>query len=124
MRLDIQSRGFELTDGLRQHTEQRLRAALGWAHSVVHKVVVRMSDINGPRGGRGNLCHVQVALRSAPNVVIEDTESDLYVAIDRAVDRAGRSVARRMDRSRQQRRGFSMRAASRDVLATADLQTV
>ncbi len=124
MRLDIQSRGFELTDGLRQHTEQRLRAALGWAHSDVHKVVVRMSDINGPRGGRGNLCHVQVALRSAPNVVIEDTESDLYVAIDRAVDRAGRSVARRMDRSRQQRRGVLMRAASRDVFATADPQPV
>lgn len=124
MRLDIQARGFDLTDGLRQHTEQRLRAALGWARSDVHKVTVRMSDINGPRGGQGNLCHVQVALRSAPNVVIEDTESDLYLAIDRAVDRAGRSVARRMERSRQFRRGLLMRATSPDVAATADFQSV
>lgn len=124
MRLDIQSRGFDLTDGLRQHAEQRLRAALGWASSDVHKVTVRMSDINGPRGGQGNLCHIQVALRGTPNVVIEDTESDLYLAIDRAVDRAGRSVARRMERSRQYRRGFLVRATSRDALVSADSQSV
>lgn len=124
MRLDIQARGFDLTDGLRQHTEQRLRSALGWARSDVHRVTVRMSDINGPRGGQGNLCHVEIALRSVPNVVIEDTESDLYLAIDRAVDRAARAVARRMERSRQHRRGFSMGASSRAFLAGADARSV
>jgi len=30
--------------------------------------------------------------------VIEDIEADLYVAIDRATDRAGRTVVRQIDR--------------------------
>jgi ribosome-associated translation inhibitor RaiA len=34
-------------------------------------------------------------------VVIEDTESDLYVAIDRAAERAERAVVRRLERLRE-----------------------
>ena len=31
MRINIQARGFELTEGLRQHTERRLQFAIDWA---------------------------------------------------------------------------------------------
>ena len=51
MRIDIQAIDFDLTDGLREHTQRRLQFALGWARQNVHKVIVRLSDINGPRGG-------------------------------------------------------------------------
>jgi putative sigma-54 modulation protein len=54
MRIDIQTSGFKLTGGLREHTERRLRFALSWAVHDVRKVVVRLSDINGPRGGNDN----------------------------------------------------------------------
>ena len=37
--------------------------------------------------------------------MIEDTEADLYVAIDRAVDRAGRSVALLLERQRDHHHG-------------------
>ena len=59
---------------------------------------MRLSDINGPRGGADKRCHLQVVLKGLPDVVIEDTEADLYVAIDRATDRAGRTVVRKIDR--------------------------
>ena len=39
--------------------------------------------------------HIEIA------VVIEDTEADLYVAIDRAADRAGRTLERRLARQRE-----------------------
>ena len=52
MQVDIRARGFELTEGLRQHTERRLDFALGWADYDIRKVAVRLFDINGPRGGR------------------------------------------------------------------------
>ncbi|MDP2170720.1 MAG: HPF/RaiA family ribosome-associated protein [Rhodocyclaceae bacterium] len=102
MRIDIQAQGFELTDGLREHTERRLRFALSWADQYVSKLGVRLSDVNGPRAGIDKRCHIQIPLPGIPDVVIEDTESDLYVAIDRAVDRAERAVARRVGRLREQ----------------------
>lgn len=101
MRFDIQARGFELTPALRQHAERRLRFALARAEESVRKVSVRLSDVNGPRGGQDKQCHLRVALNHLSDVLIEDIEADLYAAIDRAADRAGRTVARRLARSRE-----------------------
>lgn len=105
MRIDIQASGFKLTDGLREHTERRLQFALSWAIHDVRKVVVRLSDINGPRGGNDKRCYIQIPIHGRPDVVIEDTEPDLYVAIDHAVDRIERSVARRLERQREHPHG-------------------
>ena len=41
------------------------------------------------------------------NVLIEDTESDMYVAIDRAAERASRTLGRRLTRQRDRNRIFS-----------------
>ena len=38
-----------------------------------------------------------------PEVAIDDIESDLYLAIDRAVDRVGRTLSRRLARQREHR---------------------
>jgi putative sigma-54 modulation protein len=101
MRIDIQAKGFDLTDGLREHTLRRLQFALGWARHTVGKVTVRLSDINGPRGGSDKRCQIQVPIPRAQDVVIEDTESDLYVAIDRAAARVGQTLDRRLSRQRR-----------------------
>ncbi|MGB5259149.1 MAG: HPF/RaiA family ribosome-associated protein [Gammaproteobacteria bacterium] len=100
MQINIQARNFPLTDALRYHTEQRLGFALSASDDHIQRVTVRLSDINGPRGGADKCCHIQVALAHLPDVVIEDTEADLYAAIDRAADRAGRTVGRRVVRQR------------------------
>ena len=103
MQIVIQARGFALTSGLREHIERRIGFALDWAKYHVRRVSVRLSDLNGPRGGEDKRCHIQVAMPGGADVVIEDTESDLYVAIDRAADRAGRTLARRVERNRAHR---------------------
>lgn len=103
MNIDIQGRYIVLSDSLREHIERRLQFALGWADEQVRQVSVRLSDENGPRGGEDKRCRIQITFRSAPSVVIDDTQADLYVAIDRAADRAGRAVARRLERQRDHR---------------------
>ncbi len=104
MQIDIQARNFSLTDALRNHAERRLRCVLTCCDQRIQRVAMRLSDINGPRGGADKRCHLQVVLVGLPDVVIEDIEADLYVAIDRAVDRAGRTVVRRIDRHRTLRK--------------------
>ncbi|NHZ93648.1 HPF/RaiA family ribosome-associated protein [Massilia sp. CCM 8733] len=103
MRVTIQANGFVLTEALRSYTEQRLAMALGWAGQHMRRLAVSLSDINGPRGGIDKRCKIQVQLDGGKEVIIEDTEADLYVAIDRATDRADRAVVRQVER----KRGFS-----------------
>lgn len=100
MQIDIQARGFTLTEGLRAHVERRLRFALTRFQDRVVRVAVRLSDVNGPRGGVNKHCHLQARLRGLPDIVVKDTEADLYVAVDRAAERAGRTLGRYLRRAR------------------------
>lgn len=98
MQIDIQSRSFSLTKALLTYTEQRLLFSMSYWSDHIDAVIVRLSDINGPRGGADKRCHVQIVIQGLPDIVVEDTECDLYAAIDRAMDRARRTVARKLDR--------------------------
>ena len=98
MRIDIQGRGFSLTAPLLDHTRRRLRFALTRTSDRIKRVVVRLGDTNGPRGGEDKFCRMQVYLEGAPPVLIEDAGADLYAVIDRVAERAGRNVAKRVDR--------------------------
>ena len=108
MQINIQARQFSLTDALRSHAERRLRFALTCCDEHIQQVVMRLSDINGPRGGADKRCHLQVMLTGLPDVVVEDTEADLYIAINRATDRAGRTVERRIARQRDTARASGL----------------
>ncbi|MEA1889571.1 MAG: hypothetical protein U9N50_07330 [Pseudomonadota bacterium] len=59
---------------------------------------MRLSNINEPRDGADKFFSFQVLLTHLPEVVIEDTETDLYAALDRAADRSGRTAGRRLAR--------------------------
>ena len=100
MRVDIKTSGIDLTDDLREHAERRLEFALDRAHHDISNVTVRLSDINGPRGGFDKRCQIQIPLPHHRGVVIEETDSDLYVAIDRAASRAGNTLGRQLSRRR------------------------
>ncbi len=101
MQITIQTRGFSMTEALRLYVLQRVRFALGWAGLSMRKLAVVLSDINGPRGGNDKRCKIQVQLIGGKDVVIEDTEADMYVAIDRAAERADRVLVRRVQRMRE-----------------------
>ena len=108
MLIDIQARNFQLTEALRNHIERRLGFALSSLDDHIQRVLVWLSDINGPRGGADKCCHIQVVSTRHADVVIKDTEVDLYTAIDRAADRAGRTVARRLARQRVKSRSSGL----------------
>ena len=105
MEIDIQAHNISLTRGLREHIKRRLGFSLSTRYERIRRILVRISDINGPRGGNDKRCLIQVVLPRQADVVIEDTESSLYAAIDRAVSRVSRTVMRRLARSRDKKRG-------------------
>ncbi|MEW6678068.1 MAG: HPF/RaiA family ribosome-associated protein [Pseudomonadota bacterium] len=101
MQMDIQCQGFTLTPGLGEYVKNRLAYAISHAGPAIRRVAVRLGDINGPRGGADKRCLIELRLKAALTVVVEDVETDLYRAIDRAADRAGRTLDRRLARLRR-----------------------
>lgn len=100
MRIEIQGAGFALTAPLLDHTARRLRFALTRTADQIKRVVVRLGNGKGSRNSENKFCRIQVVLDHAPPVLIEDAGADLYAAIDRAAERAGRNVAKSVDRLR------------------------
>ena len=101
MRIDIKGSDFPITTALMDHTERRLRFALTRSSDRIVRVAVLVGDSNGSRGGEDKFCRIQIHLQRAPQVLIEDIGADLYVVIDRAAERAGRNVAKRVDRLKE-----------------------
>lgn len=101
MQVDIQSLGFTLTPALSAYARRRIDYSLGFAADRINRLVVRLSDINGSRGGDDKRCLIDLRAKGVPEIVIEDVESDLYAAIDRATDRARRALVRRLDQARE-----------------------
>lgn len=99
MQIDIRAHDLLLTPGLRAHVRRRLQFTLSRFQDHVSRVTVRLSDINGARGAADKQCHIQLHLHGLPEMVIKDTEVDLYVAVDRAAERTGRSLGRYLQRT-------------------------
>jgi len=98
MQIEIQAHTFSLTEALAAYIERRINFVLSSRYDQIKRINVRLLDINGPRGGVDKRCRIHITLPRLKDIVIEDTESDLYTAIDRATDRAARTVHRRLDR--------------------------
>jgi len=109
MKIGIQCRGFSLTGAIAGHVRKRLDFLLGHGIRRVRRVDVTLSDLNGPRGGVDKRCLIKVSIDGLPPVIIEDVQSDLYAAIDRAAGRASRTVVRRMTLDNSRRRAEAQR---------------
>jgi len=116
MNLKLQAQDLPLTDALRQHLAARLAHALNHGRDVFTRIVVRLSEVDGPRGGKDRCCGIEVRLKGAPALIVEDIQSDLYLAIDRASARIGRALDRHLAR----RRDFPMISATRQQPLTEE----
>ena len=85
---------------LRDLAVQRLQLVLRRLRLLVSRARLRLSDINGPRGGVDKRCQVELATDSAGTLVISATARDWRSAIDNALSRAARLLLRQGRRER------------------------
>jgi ribosome hibernation promoting factor len=94
MRLTIRTNGV-IPAAAARVAQQRLLFALGRFANRVRSLTVRLSDVNGPRGGRDKRCAIAVRVAGSKRlIVVEDLDVDLPAAISRAAERTARAVAR------------------------------
>ena len=112
MLLDIHWQGLKVGAGEREWVGRRLGFALGRFGDHIRRVTVHLVDVDGPCDGMGKRCRLVVEVAGRGRVVVEDTDASLGAAIDRAADRAGEFVRRRLDLARLNAGLMSPRAAA------------
>ena len=113
--MNLYARDFRLTDAIELRVRHGVGAALGRLRDSVTAAVVRLRDVNGPRGGVDKACRIVVRVRGRGASVAEAVDRDLYAAIDAAAAKLGRSMRRRARRWRTLRREHAMRREHRRV---------
>ena len=109
MKIGIQCKGFSLTSAIAGQVHKRLQRLLGQGIRRMRRVDIILSELNGPGGSVDKRCLIKVSIDGLLPVVIDDIQSDLYIAIDRAADRASRTVLRRMALDNSRRRAETQR---------------
>ena len=115
MQIDFRFRGVESSEVLKDHLRRRLAFHLSRFSSEVTRVVVRIVDINGPKGGLDKQCQVMVRGPRIGSLTLDDVSEDTLSASDMAIERMGRSIARELERLRtsQRRTGWLRRFKQR-----------
>lgn len=84
----------------REQIVRKLGMRLGKFASSIERVSVRLSDVNGPKGGIDHVCLIKVVLTGLPSVVVERRDSALQRAVNGAIDATARAVRRNVQRRR------------------------
>ncbi len=100
MKIDIRFISLDSSQTFREHACRQLHLRLGRFASEISDIIVRVTDVNGPRGGLDKRCQVTIRGPKLGDVSVEELREDVYAAADSAVERAGRAVGRALERAR------------------------
>ena len=101
MQITIKSRQVQMQEDTINTMDRRLRFALSRFGHSVNRVTVRLTDINGPKGGYDKECLIVVKLRKGGEVVVRGHGKDCSSALNYCADRISRAVGRELARRRR-----------------------
>jgi putative sigma-54 modulation protein len=100
MLVELSVKGVDVESIFKDYVQGRMHFALSRFGSDLKRVVVQLANTGGPEGTPQNRCQVSMRLLRGESLSVVATHGDLFVAIDRAVERASQSVRRRLLNSR------------------------
>ena len=114
MKVDIRFRGLEASDFLRDHALRRAQFHMSRFGTEVSSVVVRIADINGPKGGIDKRCQVTVKGPLFGSTNLDEESADAYAVVDGALERVSRVVGKAIERARSAARDVKPAAAEEE----------
>lgn len=103
MDVSVRGRHLDVSEPLKTYAERRLLFSIGEFAPRIGEIEVRVSDVNGPRGGVDKACDIAIVLPPFGRLVARAIDANAYSAVDRAASRI-RSVLVRRLRQRTERR--------------------
>lgn len=104
MKIELHCDGVSATDRLRTHVHRRLGQALNRFRDRVLWARVWVKDVNGPRGGSDKQCLVQLRVKGASDIILQEREVDARSAFDLAAGRVIHALMRQVGRRRRTER--------------------
>ena len=101
MNLDIQAGQIQLRKGFEERLQRKLKFALSRMSAGISSISVILSEVDGEldqnkrKNVRAKRCCLKIYSDKYPVATYEDTQVELYRAIDRAIHKASRAMARR-----------------------------
>lgn len=101
MKLELRIANLQSSTPLEAHVVRKLDFAVRRFAHRVERVLVRLVDVNGPRGGADERCRIAASLSlGAPSVIVEATHENAYVAITHAAARLSAQIAKAIAKHR------------------------
>jgi ribosome-associated translation inhibitor RaiA len=97
MNLRLAARGIEVSRELQNFIERRTRFALGRFTRRIKSLTVRLTDVNGPRGGVDQCCDIRVDAGLGQEVIVRERRSSVHAAVTVAAERAARALGRQLE---------------------------
>ena len=111
MHVEVKLSKLDVSEALRRYVARRLHFSLGRFAGRVGRLDVRIVGSEHTHGSR-NQCRIDAEIVPFGRVSVEESNSDMHAAIDRATTRIGRLFAQELARIRDLRVGReSIRAA-------------
>lgn len=98
MKIELKAEGFIPGKELNQFAKCCAAFELGTFMSHIESVRIRLASMDEARDGKNKTCQVTIELSGRDRVVAEVLGSDLHIAIHQALERAGWTVARTLQR--------------------------
>jgi putative sigma-54 modulation protein len=114
MKVRLTAQGIELSAELRDYVTRRIHFGLGRFVGRIKSLTVRLTDINGPRGGIDKSCHIRVDAGLSQRVIVRERQETIHAAVALAMERVERAVERQLSLTRP--------AARRSATRRADFQ--
>lgn len=96
MEVVVQTRHPE-AQALRGFAETRVRLATQRLSGFVSRAVVRLRDMNGPRGGVDKQCQIQISTTEGQVLLVSSRGTDWRTTLDAALERVGHTLAKRFN---------------------------
>lgn len=103
MQMQLRVVGVEVSSSFRSEVLARVERQLQRFMHEIESVVIRIEDLNGPKGGVDKRCRVTLRGKGFTSLTLEDRSQSARAALDLALDRLVYTLRRTIDRQRGQR---------------------
>lgn len=101
MQIEIQARDIRLTRSIHQFIQRRIHFAFARFHQHIQRISVRLSDINGPKGGRDKRCQFLIEIPNKRDIFVKAQAHRVEAAIAKAAARSSLALSRELARNQR-----------------------
>jgi putative sigma-54 modulation protein len=100
MKIQIYDGPIKTTQAQYEYIMNKVGAAAGRLKDVPCTIEVRLTDINGPKGGIDKRCTIVVTPPGQTALCVEKDAPDYYTAIDAAASTLKKAIAKSLERTK------------------------